>query len=219
MALVYSKRAMIERVQKHMNNGFPDTDFKTSANEILYYIDEALASQIVGKAYEGAKIEGALVVPEAFYLTSQLPALQQDQATGWWYTTLPQTPISLPLGYSINRMYFAEGQFGASQNVYFIKAKRTAYRDKMPKPNGISAWIEGNKVFMEGNDGQPLGGITPYATMASSRTTDVNVSMNVPDDSLEAIFMSVVNKIKDRLGIPKDVVKDNLPSSNTNINR
>lgn len=214
MAIVYSKKQLIERIQKHMNNGFPDTDFKVSANEILLYVDSALAFSIVGKAYEGAKVEGALVAPEAFYLTSSLPALVQDQNTGYWTTTLPQPPLTLPLGYSINRMYFASTADGVSQSIMPIKAKRVSYRMNMPLPSGVRYWIEGSKVFLQANEGQSLLGQTVYATMLSSRTNDVNDTMNVADDVLEAIFNTVVAKIKDRMAIPTDIVKDNLPAGN-----
>ena len=214
MAIIYSKKQLIQRIQRHMNNGFPDTDFKTSANEILLYIDSALAFSIVGKAYEGAKVEGALVAPEAFYLTSSLPALVQDQNTGYWTTTLPQPPLTLPLGYSINRMYFASTTDGVSQSIMPIKAKRVSYRMNMPLPSGVRYWVEGSKVFLQANEGQSLLGQTVYATMLSSRTNDVNDTMNVADDVLEAIFNTVVGKIKDRMAIPTDIVKDNLPAGN-----
>ena len=197
-----------------MNNGFPDTDFKATANEILLYIDSALAFSIVGKAYEGAKVEGALVVPEAFYLTSLLPTVIQDQTTGYWTTTLPQPPLSLPLGYSISKMYMASTVDGVSQSIFPIKAKRVSYRMDMPLPSGVRYWIEGSKVFLAASEGQPLLGQNVYVTMASSRTNDVTDVMNVADDVLEQIFLSVVAKIKDRMGIPVDIVKDNLPAGN-----
>lgn len=214
MAIIYSKKQLIQRIQRHMNNGFPDTDFKTSANEILLYIDSALAFSIVGKAYEGAKVEGALVAPEAFYLTSSLPTLVQDQTTGYWTTTLPQPPLTLPLGYSISRMYFASTADGVSQSIMPIKSKRVSYRMNMPLPSGVRYWIEGSKVFLQANEGQSLLGQNVYATMLSSRTNDVNDTMNVADDVLEAIFNTVVGKIKDRMAIPTDIVKDNLPAGN-----
>lgn len=214
MAIIYSKKQLIERIQRHMNNGFPDTDFKASANEILLYIDQALAFQIVGKAYEGAKVEGVLVVPEAFYLTSQLPTLTQDQTTGYWTTTLPQPPLSLPLGYSINRMYFASTADGVSQSIFPIKAKRVSYRQDMPLPAGARYWIEGNKVFLMASAGQPLLGQNVYVTMASSRTNNVNDIMNVADDVLEAIFNDVTTQLAKRMQIPIDIVKDNLPAGN-----
>lgn len=214
MAIIYSKKQLIERVQRHMNNGFPDTDFKMSANELLLYIDSALAFSIVGKAYEGAKVEGVLVAPEAFYLTSLLPTLTQDQTTGYWTTTLPQPPLSLPLGYSINRMYFASTADGVSQSINPISAKRVSYRMNMPLPSGVRYWVEGNKVFLQASEGQPLLGQNVYVTMLSSRTNDVNDVMNVADDVLEQIFGAVVAKCKDRMGIPVDIVKDNLPAGN-----
>jgi len=47
--------------------------------------------------------------------------------------------------------------------------------------------------------------------MPSTRVTDLNEPMNLPDDASEAIFLKVIAKLKDRLGIPQDVVQDDLP--------
>jgi hypothetical protein len=36
--------------------------------------------------------------------------------------------------------------------------------------------------------------------------------MNLPDDASEAIFLKVIAKLKDRLGIPQDIIQDDLPA-------
>ena len=38
--------------------------------------------------------------------------------------------------------------------------------------------------------------------------------MTLPDDQLEAIFNNVVAKLKDRMQLPKDIIKDDLPAGN-----
>lgn len=214
MAISYSKKQLIERIQRHLNNGFPDTDFKTSSNEILLYIDEAIASDLVGRVYDGAKVEGTLAVPEAYYITYQLPALTLNTITGKWETTLPQPPVSLPLGHSISDIYFASGQNGVSISAIPIKSKRVAMRNNMPRPSGIFYKIEGSKLIMESSNGQPLLGQQPYATMASTRTNNINDTMNLPDDAISNVFNAVVNRLKDRMMLPIDIIKDNLPAGN-----
>lgn len=214
MAISYTKKMLIQRLRQHIAKTFPNSSFPISETETLLYIDQALAVAIVGKAYEGAKIEGALVVPDAFYLTSQLPALAQDSVTGYWYTTLPQPPISLPLGYSISRMYFADSVYGVSQSINPIEAKRVSYRMNMPLPTGTRYWVEGSKVFVAASDGQSLLNQNVYATIASTRTEDVDDVMNVPDDAIEIIFNNVTAKLMQRMGMPQDIISDNLPAGN-----
>lgn len=214
MALNYSKKLIIEQVQRQLNNGFPDTDFKTSANEILLFIDQKLAFDIVGKAYDAAKIDGDLSVPDAFYITEELPTPVFNITHGWYETTLPQAPVSLPLGYSISRVFFANGTFGESQDVYLIKAKRVSYRNKMPLPNGVRGFVEGGKIKLISNNGQPIDGLTLFATYAFSRTNNITDPLNLPDDVIGGVIDFVVNKIIQRMQLPMDIIKDNLPAGN-----
>ena len=214
MAITYTKKMLIQRLRQHMADDFPSAEFGASENEVLLYIDQALAFGLVGQAYANAKIEGVLAVPEAYYVTYLVPALQYDNIRKTWYSTLPQAPVSLPLGYSIDRAYFANAVDGQGTQVYWIKAKRVGYRNNMPKPMGVSAWVEGDQIILQANDGSSLLNEPFYVRMASTRTSSVNDVMSLPDDSLEAIFNNVVAKLKDRMQLPKDIIKDDIPAGN-----
>ena len=210
MAIIYSKRQLIQRIRQHLADDFPSAEFGASESEVLLYIDQALAYSLVGQVYANAKIEGSLVVPEAYYVTYLLAALQFNPVTKAWYTTLPQPPVSLPLGYSIDEAYFGNQLDGKGYNVYWIKAKRRGFRDQMPKPFGVSAWVEGNIINVQANDGTSLLNQPLYVRMASTRTADVDDIMTLPDDIIESIFTNVVTKLKDRMQLPKDIIKDDI---------
>lgn len=197
-----------------MADGFPDASFSTTDKECLLYIDQALAFGLVGQAYAGAKLEGNLVVPEAYLSTYSLPDLQKSMITKYWYSTLPQPPVSLPLGYSITHVYFASALNGIGTSVYLIKPNRVAYREDMPMPFGVRAWIQGSTIFFAMSDGGSLLNQTCYATMASTRTSSMTDVMALPDDAIEAIFMNVVAKLKDRLQLPKDIIQDDISAGN-----
>lgn len=209
----HTKKMLVERCKRHMNDGFPTASFGASDNEVLLYIDEAVAFSMVGQVYEQAKIEGNLAMPEA-YLTTYSLSLLQNINTGEWYTTLPQPPVSLPLGYSINRVYFASTMNGVSQEVLPISAKRRGYRNNMPRPAGAEYWVEGTTMWVTANDGSPLSGLTLYVNMAKSRTEDINETLNFPDDIIEGVFNKVIAKLTNRLQVPKDIISDNLPAGN-----
>lgn len=214
--VAYTKLMLVQRVRKHTSNSrFINDAYAASDREILLYIDEALAFNLIGQVYAAAKVEGALVVPEAYYTTYALPTLLQDNTTSWWYTTLPQPPISLPLGYSIDRVYFASTANGVSQSVFPIERKRLAYRNDMPFPNGARYWVEGSKLWIVANNGQPLLGLNLYASMVKTRTENINEVMNLPDDAIEGIFNNVVQKLNQRYGEPKDIINDNVGAGMT----
>jgi hypothetical protein len=197
-----------------MANNFPDAAFSTSENEVLLYIDQVLAFTMVGQVYGMAKIEGNLVMPEGWLTTYSLTTISQDGVTGEWYATLPQPPVSLPLGYSITDVYPVLAGSGKGQSFLPVKSKRTAYRRYMPKPSGGLYKITGSKIFLEASDGGSLNGYTFYVEMAKSRTESITETLNLPDDSIEAIFMNVISKMKDRLQLPKDIIADDISAGN-----
>ena len=197
-----------------MSDNFPSVDFGTSENEVLLYIDQALAVALVGQVYANAKVEGNLAVPEGYLTTYLLPSLTQDPITRNWQTTLPQPPVSLPLGYSIDDVYFANSVNGKGQQVFLIKQKRVSYRNNMPLPTGVRAWVEGSTIKLEASDGSSLLNQQLYVRMASTRTSNVNDTMNLPDDAIEVIFGNVIAKLKDRMQIPKDVIADDISAGN-----
>jgi len=212
----YTKRMLIQRIRKHVSNGYANDDFSTSDKEIMLYIDQALAFNAVGQVYNGAKVLGTLEVPEGYLTRYALSSLIQDQVTSEWYATLPQPPISLPLGYSITRCYFASTQNGVSQEILPIKAKRVAYRNNMPRPGGAEYKISnGSTIYITANDGSPLAGLQVYVEMLNTRTSSMTDILNLPDDAIEGIFNNVVQKLKDRYGMPKDIIKDDIGAGNT----
>jgi len=217
MAIPFSKQMLIERIRKYLNDGFINDSFSTSDNEILLHIDQAIAFQIVGLAYQNAKIEGALAVAEAFLITYNLTNLSQDPNTGYWFTTLPQPPLSLPLGYSINRVYFANTSNGISEDATPIKAKRLGYRNNMPFPTGIRYWVENNIIWLAASNNYPLFRQNIFVQMPSSRTTDLNAPMSIPDDIIDYIFNTATMTLSKKFTEPRDVVKDYLPSGNNNL--
>jgi hypothetical protein len=211
----YTKKMLVQRIRKHISNGYANDDFSTSDKEIMLYIDQALSFNVVGQVYNGAKVLGSLEVPEGYLTTYQLAALVQNQTTGDWETTLPQPPVSLPLGYSITRCYFANSQYGISQEILLIKAKRAGYRNLMPKPAGAQGRVNGRKLMITANDGSPLSNLTVYAEMINTRTSSLSDELNLPDDAIEGIFNNVVAKLAQRYGMPKDIIKDDVGAGNT----
>lgn len=214
MALTYSWLQFCERIVRHINNNFPSEDFKMSTNEILLYINEAMSFGIVGQVYNGAKISGVLEVPEAYIVQFELDALTQDSVSGYWTTTLPQPPLSLPLGYSINRIYPAANGYGQGQDVIMLKAKRVGRRRNMPLQFGVYGYVTNNKLWLFASNGTSLLGNTFYAEMPSTRAVNLNDPMPLPDDATDMIFTKVIARLKDRLQLPQDIIKDDLPQGN-----
>lgn len=216
----YIWKQLIQRIRKHMNNGFPNDSFATSDNEILLYINQANAYSLVGAVWLGAKVTGVMEMPEGYLATVLLAALTEDAATGDWITTLPQPPVTLPLGYSINRVFSSSQTSGQNQDFFMIKANRVGRRANMPMPDGIRVWVDYTDATIlrcRASDNQPLLGVPVYVQMPITRTSDITLPMNLPDDAIEGIFDSVVTQLTKRYQEPKDVINDDLPAGNNTL--
>lgn len=211
----YTKKLLVQRIRQDLANDWPDSEFSISENEVLLHIDQALAFNAVGQIYNNAKVLGTLEVPEGYLTTYALSALVEDVITRQWTATLPQPPVSLPLGYSISRVFFADAVSGVSQDAVPIKAKRTGFRDFMPKPSGTFYKINGSTIFLSANDGQPLSGMQLYVEMLNTRTSSMSETLNLPDDAIEGIYNLAYQKLVQRYKMPKDVINDNIGGGNT----
>jgi hypothetical protein len=210
MALGYTWRQLVQRIWRHVNSNFPNQDFNLSENETLLYINDAMSYGLVGMVWNGAKVTGSMEVPDGYLLTFKLPALTLDNVTQQWSTTLPQPPLSLPLGYSVSNGYFANSVDGMGEYWIWIKAKRVSRRKDMPMQFGVRASIEGGKIFLTASNGASLRDKQGYVTMPSVRAGKATDVMNIPDDATDMIFTKVVNRIKERLGLPQDIIKDGI---------
>lgn len=212
MAISYTKGMMIERVKKHLNDGFPGEDFNITDNEILAYIDTSIPFVMKGQMFEMAKVTGFLDVPEAYLVNYQLTISNQNSSTKEWYVTLPQTPLELPTGYDVTNVYVSDPQFGRSDNALPISNKRVGYRRFLPHPNGFWYRLEGQKMYLEASDGSALLDYTLNVQMPISRTDSINDTMSLPDGALEPLFQKTIAAILQRYQIPQDIVKDGLPA-------
>jgi len=211
----YTKKMLVQRLRQDLTNDFPDSEFPISEREVLLHIDQALAFNAVGQIYNNAKVLGTLEVPEGYLTRYALATLVQDPITSEWYATLPQPPVSLPLGYSITRAYFANSQNGISQEILPIKAKRAAYRNNMPRPAGAEYKVDNSIIYITANDGTPLFDFPVYVEMLNTRTSSMTETLMLPDDAIEGIYNLAYQKLVQRYKMPKDVIEDNIGAGNT----
>lgn len=211
----YSIRMMVQLIRRYLNNTFVGDSFSISTNEIALHIWKSASDKIVQLAYKNAQMEAALSVAEAFLETYSIPVTEQDPITQYWIITLPQPPISLPLGYSINDAYFVDTTYGKSQPIFLIKAKRVSYRNFMPMPTGIRGWVEGLTMWLVASNNMSLLNGTARVSMPTARISDLDAPFHLPDDIVTAIYDEVVTKLSERFKEPRSDIKSGEPAGNT----
>jgi hypothetical protein len=93
-----------------------------------------------------------------------------------------------------------------------IKAKRVGRRKNMPMQFGVRTWIENSKIWFAASNGTPLLGQDAFIQMPSTRAVAITDQINLPDDAVEQIVTKVVARVKERLGLPQDIVQNDLPA-------
>ncbi len=210
MALGYSWNQLIQRLRQHLVNDFPSAELNITEKDTLLYINEAMSFGLVGQVWAGAKITGTMEIPDAYLVTFQLAALQQDNVTKKWYSTMPQPPLSLPLGYSVNRVYFANSTNGEGIDCLPVKPSRMGYLRGLPAPLGVFYSVENGKIWLNATDGSSLLNQDCYIQMPSTRAINLTDQINLPDDATEMIFTKVLARMKDRLQLPQDIIQDDI---------
>lgn len=213
----YSKNMFIELIRNFLSNGYAGDAFAISDNEILLHIDQSVSDKIPQLTYKNAQIEGVIEVPDAFLITFLLTALQLDAPTGYWYSTLPQAPLSLPSGYDINRAYTAQSKYGPSEDFFRIESKRLGYKRYLPMMPGIYFWVENNKIWFMASNNILLNGIPVYVQMPTGRTSDLDAPLNMPDDIIMMCFNEVIQQLLERFKVPRDNIVDSEPSGNSKV--
>lgn len=214
MALTYSWLQFIQRIHIHIGNDFPSSESSFTDNQILLYINEAMSYGLVGQVWNGAKNMGEMAVPEGYIVRFELPALTQNSISRKWETNLPQPPLSLPLGYSVNRVYPANSGNGEGNDVIFLKAKRVGRRKYMPLQFGIYGEFKNSQVALWASNGTSLLNRVFYAEMPSTRAVNLSDPINLPDDAQKIIFDLVMIRVRERLQVPQDVIADDITQGN-----
>jgi hypothetical protein len=210
----FTIRTFADRIIKDINNGFPDSDFSMTENEIIFHIDQARAAAMTGNVFNLAKVQGVLEMPEGYLTTVLVDDLTKNENTGEWQADLWQPPTSLPLGYSMPEVYFASSAYAKKDTVLPIESKRVAYRDYMPHPSGSSYRVAGQTIYVKASNGQSLLNKKLYVVMAKTRTINGDEYLNWPDDQIDVVYNMVMDKLKKRIMNPQDIIQDGLPAGN-----
>jgi len=208
----------VEQIKRHISNGWPDIADNYTDNEILMYVYSSLAVAITTASNNDYNISGIFSTPEGFITSYQFAAstFTRDPLTGYFKVTLPQPPVNLPLGYSIQAPTFVGNQ-SESYPLMWIETYHRGYAKKLPTPNfGLYGFVQGQTLFIDSN-GQDIThtGLTLNVPMLSPRSATGNDTdiINAPDDALEFVFKDVVDKITGRVARPQVLTNDgnNIP--------
>lgn len=199
-----TRAQIIELIERDFNGGLPLDDSNISQNEILLWLNAALASVIEQKYKSDSEMESITYMNDAYYATFKNRTVSRDTDTGYYYFALPQIPLGLPKGISIAGVYFKSAEGQLTETVIQISPQEIDVMNGLVQPkNKIYGWAEGSSFYMKSfKNIKGLGAIVRMVTSSpASDTTDI------PDNIALAAADIVIKRLRTR-DYPQDINND-----------
>lgn len=196
------------------NGRSDDADITESLVNI--YISEAASVVAVQNYRSNIQLDSVEAVSDAFYSTFKNIQITKDTDTGFYTFPLPQPPIGVPIGVSISSVYLISPS-GTRTVAYPISQRELDIMFEVPiKKDEIYYWAEGNKIYIWSQ--KDVTKSKAFVRMISTQSTDINATLNVPDDLLQAIIDMVVKRIMVEKTQPIDLSNDGQDMANVRQN-
>lgn len=205
--MICTVQQMVDRVRRAYYNDYPNDNSVLSDNELLLYINDAVASVATKQANEAYTVTGVVSIPEGYLTTYKITSFTKDVDTGYYTSTLPHPPFGLPQNSGVNSVFFT-GVKGQSKPILYVSANEVDYFRGMPyPPNAAYYWIENTTLFLWVKSLLPTG-TKVSVRMATHVTNSLSAPINVPPEALSMVFDLVMQKIMPRQNIAEDAIVD-----------
>jgi hypothetical protein len=205
--MLISTQNMVDRVRRTYYNDYPDDSSVLTDNEILLFINDAVAAAITKQTNEEYAVTGIMSVPEGYISSFQLNSFTKNADTGFYTATLPHPPIGLPGNSGVQSCFFI-GTKGQSKPILYVSPNEVDFFRFMPNPpHAAYYWIEGNTIYFFVKSNLPTGSKI-NVRMATHITNNLDASINVPPDAVDFVYSMVLQRLLQRKGINSDDTLD-----------
>ena len=205
--MVVTTSQMIDRVRRAYYNNYPSDASVLTDNEILLYINDAVATAITKQTNENYAVTGIMTVPEGYITTFQITSLVKNADTGFYSAAIPHPPLGLADSSGIQSCFFV-GIKGQSKPVIHVSPNEVDFFRFMPSPPlAAFYWIEGATLFIFAKTN--LASTTKLnIRMTTMTTSDLSAPINVPPDAIDFVYTTVFAKLVQRKSINSDDILD-----------
>ena len=205
--MVVTTQMMIDRVRRTYYNNYPSSESVLTDNEILLFVNDAVAAAAAKQTNENYAITGIMSVPEGYITTFEITALVKDDDTGFYSASIPHPPLGLAQSSGIQSCYFV-GLRGQSKPIIHVSPNEVDFFRFMPgPPQSAFFWIEGATIFIFARTNiQSTAKIN--LRMATMVTNDLDAPINLPPDAIDMVYNVILGKLLQRKQIISDEVID-----------
>ena len=205
--MVVTTSQMIDRVRRTYYNNYQSDASVLTDNEILLFINDAVATAITKQTNENYAITGIMSVPEGYISTFQITSLVKSADTGFYSATIPHPPLGLADSSGIQSCFFV-GVKGQSKPVIHVSPNEVDFFRFMPSPPlAAFYWIEGATLFVFAKTNLPST-TKLNIRMTTMTTSNLDAPINVPPDAIDFVYTTVLGKLIQRKQIVSDDVLD-----------
>jgi hypothetical protein len=204
--MVVTTQNIIDRVRRTYYTNYPNDQSVLTDNEILLFVNDAVALAATKQTNENYQVTGILSVPEGYITTFQVTSFTKNPDTDFYSTTIPHPPLGLPGNSGIQSCTFV-GVGGMSRPVIYVSPNEVDFFRFMPMPKGAFYWIEGNTLYLFVRNNLPTNPKLNIR-MATMVTNNLNAPINVPPDAIDFVYSTVLQKLIQRKTLAADEVTD-----------
>jgi hypothetical protein len=199
---------LIEQILRHIYGETPSDDSNITVNLVNQWVNEGIGLAVKQHYKDNLQIDGINYINNSFYTTFKNLTITKDQDF-IYVLTLPQIPFALGKNDGINTVQFVNTSTGSvSVTGIMINQNQVSYFQQMQMINNkIICWPEGQFLFCYTT--LPLDSYKANVRMVSGGdSTNVNSTLNVPDDYVSVIVDYVSKMLMQERTAPKDFQSD-----------
>ena len=202
---------LIEQILRAVYGDQPRDDSTITPNLVNQYINQGLALAVHNQYKESLQIDGVSYINNSFYSTYKNIPIVQDQNL-LWRVQLPSVPLAIGRNDAVADVRLVKDNNEGIDGIP-LSINQKGYQFTMKRiPNRFLYYYEGDKLFILSS--LLLNLYTANITLISgggagnNSTTDLNSTLNAPEDIIPLIVEYVVKALMAMRQVPQDITND-----------
>lgn len=202
---------LIEQILRAVYGDQPRDDSTITPNLVNQYINQGLAVAVHNQYKESLQIDGVSYINNSFYSTYKNIPIVQDQNL-LWRVQLPSVPLAIGRNDAVADVRLVKDNNEGIDGIP-LSINQKGYQFTMKRiPNRFLYYYEGDKLFILSS--LLLNLYTANITLISgggagnNSTTDLNSTLNAPEDIVPLIVEYVVKALMAMRQVPQDITND-----------
>jgi hypothetical protein len=202
---------LIEQILRAVYGDQPRDDSTITPNLVNQYINQGLALAVHNQYKESLQIDGVSYINNSFYSTYKNIPIVQDQNL-LWRVQLPSVPLAIGRNDAVADVRLVKNNNEGIDGIP-LSINQKGYQFTMKRiPNRFLYYYEGDKLFILSS--LLLNLYTANITLISgggagnNSTTDLNSTLNAPEDIIPLIVEYVVKALMAMRQVPQDITND-----------